>query len=840
MIRRLSSAEGNCVITVYLALILVLILSLILTVIEGARVSTAKVYAKRALSTAMDSVWAEYYKPLWKEYHLFGYYAGEGTHDAKGGRLEEKLTEYMSYTLSPNTDLNLENMDGILELYDINLSSITISDQTGLLDYKGELLMKEAVEYMKYHEVADGLTFLLEKISLLESPKKVSAIYDKKLAAEEELAKADKNLLRLMELLDGVKTSMNGVELDGEGRLITKNYFVKMLCVASLSREAVGINHEEVFEAVMTHYVNPSSTFTTTYEKLGQLQSVKEQLQRLSIEIEAMQQSLMEVETRLQGVTGKKEEGGKEQHNEPDNEIARLQEGINQQYIRVQELQEMKDQLTTSVEAELKRMRQILQELIPITEEAMGEAEQVILNATSSTQLIDAFEESLSGDKNGLGDEIFDRLKESLEAMKQYTSTYQGDESFKGMYTSLNNNLRLLKNGQEGIEQALNSIRKEDYITASQHTSAAWEELQSYQIAELKMDYSTLSIDKRKQMNPLKEMGNLIQSGIMGLIIDPQSISKKVVATENLPSKDASLTKEGIDFTAMITSFFHNARDGDKDTGMSKLLKEFQNTTELFEGIGEGMEQLTEQLLYQEYLKEHFNSYPVEGQELSHQKPRIINYELEYLLEGKEKDQENLSSVISRIVLIRMILDFVTILGDKAKCEEAKLAAIALVGFSGLPMLVNITQAVLLLIWSFAEALVDTCALLLGKEVPVLKQKLILQFPELFLLNRSFLRTKAESFLTTKQLSFSYRDYLRIFLLTKPKKELIWRSMDLIQENLNLRYEEKTLLRDFLFGIGASADYTMNTRFVAVPFLRKYIKHDLIGYQFTCKAAYCY
>ena len=252
------------------------------------------------------------------------------------------------------------------------------------------------------------------------------------------------------------------------------------------------------------------------------------------------------------------------------------------------------------------------------------------------------------------------------------------------------------------------------------------------------------------------------------------------------------------------------------------------------------MEQFTEQLLYQEYLKEHFNSYPIEGEELSHQKPQILNYELEYLLEGKEKDPENFSSVISRIVLIRMILDFVTLLGDKTKCEEAKLAAIALVGFSGLPMLVNITQAVLLLIWSFAEALVDTCALLLGKEVPVLKQKLILQFPELFLLNRSFLRTKAESFITTKQLSFSYRDYLRVFMLIKSKKELIWRSMDLIQENLNLRYVEKILMRDCMFGIGVSAKYTMNTRFIAVPFLRKYIEHDLIGYQFTCKAAYCY
>ena len=155
MSQKLRLTKTNGVITVYLALILLLILSLVFTVIEGARVSTAKVYAERALSTAMDSVWAEYYDPLWKEYHIFGYSAGEGSSNDKAERMEDKLTEYMSYTLSPNTGLNGGNRSGGMELYDISVSSLSVTEQIGLMDYNGELLLKEAVEYMKYNELAD-------------------------------------------------------------------------------------------------------------------------------------------------------------------------------------------------------------------------------------------------------------------------------------------------------------------------------------------------------------------------------------------------------------------------------------------------------------------------------------------------------------------------------------------------------------------------------------------------------------------------------------------------------------------------------------------------------------
>ncbi|MDF2905080.1 MAG: hypothetical protein K0R34_401 [Herbinix sp.] len=829
------------VITVYLALILLLILSLVFTVIEGARVSTAKVYTERALSTAMDSVWAEYYEPLWKEYHIFGYSAGEGSVADKAARMEERLTGYLTYTLQPNSGEYGGYKGEGTDLYDINLSSLSVMDQTRLMDCNGELIIKEAVDYMKYHELADGLSVLLEKLSLLETPKKVSAVYDKKLVAETELAKADKNILRLMELLDGVKTSKKGIKLDQDGKLIATEYFTKMLCFAPLTMGAVGINHEAVFETVKNRYVNPSEVFSRINSDLEQLLSIREQLSKVKEKIISVLAALNSVSSERQSLNSNdKSENARQQLKALNQEATYLEEQLKGLHIREQELLELKKKLTTSASEALRWMNHTLQELIPITEDAEQEAGQVTQNATSAAYLIDDFEESLYEEGENLGEEIYASLEKKLEEMKQYSSSYEEEESFNEMYETLGINRTILEVGQKATLQALEYLKREDYAAALNNTTSALIELQSYNISNLTIDYSSLVIDKTKPQDPIEEIGKLIQSGITGLIVAPDSISKKELTVEQLPSTEAALTKETIDFNAAIANFFKDALGGGEENEAGNLLYDFRDTTELSEGMGKGINRITEHLIYQEYLKEHFEGYPVGDTVESSGKPTALNYELEYLLVGNSTDRENLASVITRIVFLRMILNFVTLLGDKARCEEALLAATAIVGFTGLPMLINITQAMLLMVWSFAESLVDTCALLLGKEVPIFKQKIGLQFPEMFLLNRDFLKTKAEAYTATSQLSFDYIDYLRVFLLIKQKKDLACRSMDLIQENLNLRYEERIFLRDCLFGYEALADCTMNTKFITIPFLRNYINHNIIGYQFSYKAAYSY
>jgi hypothetical protein len=841
MRRRISSTTASGVITVYLALILLLILSLVFTVIEGARISTAKVYAERALSTAMDSVWAEYYEPLWKEYHLFGYAAGEGSAKDKAEKLKEKLMKYMSYTFQPGTGLEPE-ISRDIELYDIQVSSLSVTDQTGIMDYNGELMRKEAVGYMKYHELADGLTLLLKKLSLLEKPKKVSVVYDKKLEAEGELAKADQNILRLMELLDGIKTSKTGVKLDKERRLQIAEHFAKKLCVGPVSMETTGINHNKVFEATKDRYIDPVILLGDSNLALEQLDVIVKQLLMMNEEIEAAQAAHHSAMSKQKSIpdTDTETETEGQQNKTVNNEVDYLKDQLDRLYSKQRELSEQKRQLTSQAEAKLNYINKIISVLIPIVEEAEQEAEKVISNATASAHLIEEFEESLYEEKESLGEEVFAALEEKLWEMKRYTASYEENEGFYDMQDTLRYDLMLLKEGQKAIHKAQAYLMEEDHPAALNSSKTALSELRHYEISSLTIDYNTLVLDQNKQSSPIEKIGSLMEGGITSMLLDPVSISESVLMSEQLPSMEASLSMDNTDASSMITSFFEDAMKGGEEHGINQLLYNFGHTTDVPDLIMDSVDWVTERLLYQEYLTEHFEYYPTGENKPTERKPSVLSYEQEYLLAGEDSDRENLSEATTRIVLLRMILNFVTLLGDKTCCEEARLAATALVGFTGLPMLISIMQAVLLMVWSFAEALVDTCALLIGKELPLLKQKLSLKFPELFLLNRVFIRSKAEALASSGQLIFSYQDYLRMFLLIKNQKDLTFRSMDLIQENLMLRYEDKLFLRDCLFGYEASAVYTIDAKFITVPILRSSVEHNVSSYPFSCKAVYSY
>jgi hypothetical protein len=173
------------------------------------------------------------------------------------------------------------------------------------------------------------------------------------------------------------------------------------------------------------------------------------------------------------------------------------------------------------------------------------------------------------------------------------------------------------------------------------------------------------------------------------------------------------------------------------------------------------------------------------------------------------------------------------------RVQEALAAATALVGFTGLPILISITKTVLLIVWSFAEALVDVCALLQGKEVPVLKKSFVLTLPEMFLLNRNYLQSKV-SMLEQSRLSLSYPDYLYLFLLLKNKKELAYHAMDLIQENINLRYDDIFRFSDCLYGFQVKAEFSTANKFIAVPMIKNYLKPTTSGYRFHFQMDACY
>lgn len=841
---RISNIEGS--ISVFLCLILLLIMSLLFTVIEGARVSTAKIYAERTLTTAMDSVLADYYGPLWEEYHIFGYNAGEGSITQQNEKITSTIQDYMSYTFSPNLNLDSYVSGKGLELFQITSENISVTGKTDLLDYEGKLLLNEAVEYMKYEEIGKGLEALLSKMGLLDTPEKVGYIMDEKQEVEEELVVIDQGILRLMELFDGLKTSKKGILLSEDGALQTTPPFIKMICYDEVTKENVGINQDSVFAALKGYYINPSIYFNQIKDNFTAIESELKAIEALQIEIIKEAELLTKEQKKLMELKSIEEED--------DSDEVRLQ--IKLCVKRISSLQSIIEELKSQVEDKQALLReqvvliknakeditQLIKNISPLLNEAISCVDDILFKMETVAPLIEKYEVLLNSEKEYLEIEVFNGLEEELQELKKYITLEDYGYNFSDMKNILENNQEVLIKTEEELIKVEELLEKELYQSSEYSFQVAESILTSYQINGLELDYSTLILDKSAGDNPLGHMDNLIKNGITSLIIDTDSISQaEMDSFEMLPSELAALGKEGTDYLEAISSFMQNAVVGGKSFDIGSLFNNCDSSKELISALGDGVNFVAEQYLYQEYLQEHFGLYQSDEEKAQEQKPSALTYEQEYLLVGNTSDQSNLSSVVSRIVGLRTIMDFVSLLGDRTKREEAKLIATALVGFTGLTALIYITQVVILIVWAFAEALLDTCALMMGKDVPVLKKKIVLEFTDLFLISRQYLQQKAGAIVDTKELSFSYSDYLRIFLLIKNKEDLIYRSMDLIQENIKLRYGTDSFhIENCLFGYEVSAEFAIAEKFTGLSFVNQYLNSTTGDFKFTVKAAYSY
>ncbi len=828
------NASGS--ITVFLSLILLLILSLLLTITEGARVGIAKVYTQRALSTAMDSVLAEYYGPLWDEYHVFGlYHEGDGQKEM----IEEKLKDYISYTLEPKKNLGLSE-NGSFEPYNIDLNSISVKDEPRLIDYQGDLLINEAVEYMKYREMGDITEQLFNKLSLMKTPEKVSYLYEEKDKAEEELVKIDKGILRLMELLDGLKTSKKGIEVTKDGALKTAEYFVKKICFGQPTKETVGINQDSVFQALKVSYVDPKITFVLIKSNFTSLKDTMNQMGEMNADKNEISQEITVQQKDLDKLNAIKDKSKKvkQQIKEIKKTIDPLKEQIESYEDDLSDLQNQKSTFVNSIQSSSQYLLQLISGIKPVISEAISTIDTIIDQSEIATPFVHQYEQILSNNRGSIDDKTYSGLEESLNEMKKYVSTDKNSNNFKGMKGILEKDLDILTQAEALITQGKSELVQEKFDNAENSFNQASEKMLHYQTKDLTLDYSTLVLDRSAQKNPVDALSNSLNTGILSMVIDPNKISDGMLTQNILPSQIAAMSKENTNFLDKLTEFFQDAAAGGSAAG--SFFGSSEDTSKLLSMAGGSVNKLAQHLLYQEYLKNHFEMFSSEEHE-SKRKPSALSYEQEYLLTGKLSDQDNLSQIISRIVLIRTISDFVSILGDNTKKNEAKVAAAAIVGFTGLTVLVSITQVLILIAWSFAEALLDVCALMSGKEVPVIKKSIVLELPELFMINRSFLQSKVKTLKDTNELSMSYQDYLRIFLLLKSKKDLAYRSMDLMQENIKRRYNEKTFdITKCLFGYEAVITYTIPTKFIGIPLIQKYMGVNSDGFTYAAKAACSY
>ena len=165
-----------------------------------------------------------------------------------------------------------------------------------------------------------------------------------------------------------------------------------------------------------------------------------------------------------------------------------------------------------------------------------------------------------------------------------------------------------------------------------------------------------------------------------------------------------------------------------------------------------------------QYIQQYFTGFMSEQTKWK----RCLDYQWEYILCGKKSDVENLNGVLNRILLIRMVNNFLVICNDSRMAGEARAAALAVVGFTGMQPLVTFTKTMILLAWSMVESLVDISALLQQRHVPVVKtsKDILTTFPQIFQIRAKDICARAKKRRKADKKSFKSVSYTHLTLPT--------------------------------------------------------------------------
>lgn len=130
---------------IYLALMIAVIIPLVLTMIEAGRVNAMKLQLECVADMGMDSILAEYNRPLLEQYDLLFIDLSYGMAAGSLDYLKEHFTEYIDYNLHPNKDLLVPDYRDLLGL---QLDSVDVIFASRATDEKGAVFRHMAVSYM--------------------------------------------------------------------------------------------------------------------------------------------------------------------------------------------------------------------------------------------------------------------------------------------------------------------------------------------------------------------------------------------------------------------------------------------------------------------------------------------------------------------------------------------------------------------------------------------------------------------------------------------------------------------------------------------------------------------
>lgn len=196
-----------------------------------------------------------------------------------------------------------------------------------------------------------------------------------------------------------------------------------------------------------------------------------------------------------------------------------------------------------------------------------------------------------------------------------------------------------------------------------------------------------------------------------------------------------------------------------------------------------------ERILAMEYMTDFFSDYCNVAKEDS-----ALAYETEYVAFGKMNDRANLEAVVGRLLLAREAANVMHIIFDADKRFTVTEMAVTLAGATVNAAVIRAVECGLIGAWAYAESVMDVRALLCGERVALIKSDKewtseLMHLPQI--LEGNMRAKNCES-------GWSYQDYLKCFLLLLTEKNLAYRMMDIMEQNVRRQELYKNCRMDYM------------------------------------------
>lgn len=296
-----------------------------------------------------------------------------------------------------------------------------------------------------------------------------------------------------------------------------------------------------------------------------------------------------------------------------------------------------------------------------------------------------------------------------------------------------------------------------------------------------------------------------------------KEIKKKGILELAAPDPDALSDKE------MVTDNCVSVRE--LQTGIAAETEETEESS---------ADALQEKLLFHEYLMRQFSN-AVSTEKVHLENGTALSYELEYLLEGKNSDIQNLKGVAHKLLLLREAVNFAYLLTDESKQLQAEALAVAITGLVGIAPLASAVRYGILLAWAYGESILDVRSLLAGGKAALVKTP---QTWQLALENIGELVNRSSGETTEQENGLSYEMYLRLLLFAEDETQLTLRSLDLIEKNMQRQPGGTYFAADALVAqLTAETKFSIQPLFLSLGFLPPY--KEAFRYQAQSSKSYC-